>query len=45
MPLEGLKRGLEGLVFLRVHRANGKRACKGLKVGKEKPPEGGLVSG
>jgi len=45
IPLEGLKSGLEGLVFLRVHRARAKglaRACKGLKVGKEKPPEGGI---
>jgi hypothetical protein len=24
MPLEGLKRGLEGLVFLRVHRERAK---------------------
>ena len=45
MPLEGLKRGLEGLVFLRVHRAMVKGLARGLKIGKEKPPEGGLVSG
>jgi hypothetical protein len=27
-----------------IHWAT-QRACKGLKIGKEKPPEGGLISG
>jgi len=47
-PKDATRRALKGsrrACFSEGTQGKGKRACKGLKVGKEKPPEGGLVSG
>jgi len=44
IPLEGLKRGFKGLFLVNPMHPTW-LGLQGLKTGKEKPPEGGLVSG